>query len=224
MLRMLLAAIALSGLALVTTGCGLPIPGMGGGAGAWKPESVMNNAYTGDLTGAKEGQYVTYAMEASGNKTTMTTKVLGKSGDDTLVEVWTDAGSMAYGVLYAVGADKVVTNAWAAAKDDKEWTKITVTEPPKAEAATDGPKPVIKESDEKKTVAAGEYDAHRIDTTVNVQGTDYSSTTWVSKDVPGIGMSTPQGGIVAMEASGSVTSLEAKGDDAKPTIPLPAAE
>lgn len=225
MLRLLLSTLILCGLGLAFTGCGLPIPGHGAGGGAWKPDSVMNNAYMGDLAGAKEGQSVTYVTEASGNKTSMKTSIVGTKGDSTLVEVWMDAGSMAYGTLYLVDANKVITKAWAAAKDDKEWTSITVNEPPKVDAQpADGPKPVIKESDESKQVAAGSFASRKIETTVNVNGTDYSSTAWFAKDVPGIATPSPHGGMVAMEASGSVTSLESVATDAKPTIPLPTIE
>jgi hypothetical protein len=83
-------------------------------------------------------------------------------------------------------------------------------------------KPTIKESNEKKEVKAGSFDSKRLDVTVNVQGKDYTSTTWYSKDVWKIAMPSEHGGAVAMEASGSKTSLEAKADDAKPTIELPA--
>lgn len=214
-LKAVVVALGMSGLAA----CGM-LPIGGGGGGAYKPAEVMNNQFAGDLSEAKEGQYVTYVSDSSGNKMTQTVKVLGKSGSEAWVEHWMDMGSMAYGFLYQIGGDKKIKKAWAAAKGDKEWTSITVKEPPAAQAG-EAPKPKIKESNEKKDVKAGAFDCKRLDVTVNVQGKDYESVTWYSKDVPRIHMGAEHGGVVATEASGSKTWLEAKGDDAKPTIELP---
>ena len=222
MRRILTVVVALAASSLAACGM-LPMPGSGGGAGGggYKPTEVMNNQFPGDLSAAKEGQYVTYVADNSGNKMTQTVKVVGKSGSDWWVEHWMDMGSMAYGFLYQIGGDKKIKKAWAAAKGDKQWTSITVKEPPAAQAGGDAPKPTIKESNEKKEVKAGAFDSKRLDVTVNVQGKDYQSTTWYSKDVPKIYMGAEHGGVVAMEASGTKTWLEAKGDDAKPTIELP---
>jgi len=211
---------------VATTACGLAIPGMGGrSGGAWKPDSAMNNQFTGNLDGAKVGQSVTYTTEGNGSKSTQTITVVGQNGDNTWVEQWMDAGTMAYGYLFSIGKDGKINAAYAAAKDDKAWTEIKVTEPPKVEGtATEGPKPVVKESDEKKTTAVGEFASHKIETTVNVQGKDYSSTAWFSPDAPKLYSSTDKGGLVATEGSGSKTELSAKADDAKPTIELPAAK
>lgn len=195
------------------------IPGMGGG-GSYKPTECMNNQYAGDLADAKVGRSVTYASEAGGSKTLMTTKIVGKDGDATWVESWTEASGMTFGYLFKVGTDKKITEAYAAAKDDKEWTKITVKEPPKMDAQK-GAEPKIKESSEKKEVKAGNYDCKKLEVTVNVQGKDYTSCTWYSKDVWKIAMPSEHGGMVAMEGSGSKMTLEAKAEDAKPTIELP---
>lgn len=208
------AAVAMSGV-----GCSM-IPGMGGGGGAWKPTECFNTQFGGDLSAAKVGSHVTYVSEAGGNKTSQTVKVVGKDGNDWLVEHWMDMGSMSYGFLFQIGADKKIKKAWAAGKDDKEWTSITVKDPPAAPAG-DAPKPVIKESNEKKEVKAGSFDCKRLDVTVNVQGKDYTSVTWFSKDAPKIYIGGDHGGAVAMEAAGSKTTLEAKGEDAKPTLELP---
>lgn len=213
----LVAAVAVS---LSFAGCSL-IPGMGGGGGAYKPTECMNNQYAGDLADAKVGRSVTYASEAGGSKTLMTTKIVGKDGDAWWIESWMEMPSMAYGFLFKVGGDKKISEAYAAAKDDKEWTKITVKEPPKMDAQA-GPKPTIKESSEKKEVKAGAFDCKKLDVTVNVQGKDYTSQTWYSKNVWKIAMPSEHGGMVAMEGSGSKMSLEAKAEDAKPTIELPA--
>ena len=112
------------------------------------------------------------------------------------------------------------TKAWAAPKDGKEWKEITVKEPPKGQAG-DAPKPTIKQPNEKKEVKAGAFDSKKLDVTVNVQGKDYNSLTWYSKDVWKLYMGGEHGGLVATEASGSKTTLEAKAEDAKPTIELP---
>jgi hypothetical protein len=220
MARFLSVVTALA-VCLSFSGCSL-IPGMGGGGGGgYKPTECMNTQFTGDLSAAKEGQWVTYVMDAGASKITNTVKIVGKDGGNWWVEHWMDMGSMAYGYLFVVGSDKKISKAWAAPKDGKEWTEITVKEPPKAGPAQDGPKPTIKESDEKKEVKAGSFSCHKLDVTVNVQGKDYNSQTWYSKDAWKIYMGSEHGGLVAMEASGSKTTFDSKGEDAKPTIELP---
>ena len=220
MSRILSFATALVCAAVVSCG---GLPGMGGGSGgggAYKPTECFNNQFPGDLSNAKEGQEVVYATEASGQTTTQTVKVVGKEGADYLVEQWVDMPSMGYGLLFLVGADKKIKKAWAAPKDGKEWTSIPVKDPPAAQAG-DAPKPTIKESSEKKEVPAGAFSAKRLDVTVNVQGKDYTSVSWFSKDVPPIYMGSEHGGVVATEASGSKTSLKSLKKDAKATIELP---
>ena len=216
----ILAVFAALAMGASFSGCQF-IPGMGGGAGAYAPTEVPNNMYQGDLADAKEGRYVTYVTEASGSKTSTTVKVVGKDGANYWVEYWMDMGSMAYGYLFVVGGDKKITKAWAAPKDGKEWKEIKVTEPPKAGPAGDAPKPTIKESDEKKEVKAGAFQSRKLDVTVNVGGKDYNSQSWFSKDAWKLYSGGEHGGLVAMEASGSKTSLDAKGEDGKPTIELP---
>lgn len=216
-----LAAVTAVVVCATFSGCQF-IPGFGGGAGGgYTPTEVPNSMFQGDVADAKEGRSMTYVMEAGGSKTTTTIKVVGKDGDNAWVEYWMDMGSMAYGYLFVVGKDKKISKAWAAPKDGKEWKEIKVTEPPKAGPAGDGPKPTIKESDEKKEVKAGAFQSHKLDVTVNVQGKDYNSLSWFSKDVWKLYSGNEHGGLVAMEASGSKTWLEAKAEDAKPTIELP---
>jgi len=70
-------------------------------------------------------------------------------------------------------------------------------------------------------VKAGAFESKKLDVTVNVQGKDYNSLSWYSKDVWKLYTGSEHGGLVAMEASGSKTTLEAKAEDAKPTIELP---
>jgi hypothetical protein len=218
MRRFMALVVALA--ASTATACG-GLPGMGGGSGGgFKPAECISTQFAGDLSAAKEGQFVTYVSDNSGNKMTQTVKVVGKDGSDWLVEHWMDMGSMAYGYLFQIGGDKKIKKAWAAAKGDKEWTSITVKEPPPAGNA-DGPKPTIKESSEKKEVKAGTFDCKRIDMTVKVQDKDFQTVSWFSKDAPRLYTGGEHGGAVAMEAAGSKTWLEAKGDDAKATIELP---
>lgn len=221
-MRRFLSLVAAVAVCVSFSGCGL-LPFGGGGGGSYKPTECMNNQYGGDLADAKVGRSVTYASEAGGSKTLMTTKIVGKDGDAWWIESWMEMPSMAYGFLFKVGGDKKITEAYAAAKDDKEWTKITVKEPPKMEAQK-GPEPKITKSNEKKDVKAGGFDCTKLDVTVNVQGKDYNSLSWYSKDVPKIAMGSEHGGLVATESSGSKMSLEAKADDAKPTIELPKAK
>ena len=191
------------------TACGF-LPFGGGGASAYKPTEVMDSAFMGDLGDAKPGKSVTYVTTPGDMKVTV--KVVGKDGDNLLVEHWTEMPSMSYGLLYKVGSDKKVKEAFAAAKDDKEWTKITVKETPKPQGGGDAPKPEIKESDEKKEVKAGNFSSRRID----VKGSNYAATMWYSKDVPKLYMFSPEhGGLVANDAGASKTTLEAKADDAK---------
>ena len=215
-----LSLVAAVAVCVSFSGCSL-IPGMGGGGGAYKPTECMNNQYAGDLADAKVGRSMTYASEAGGSKTLMITKCVGKDGGDTWIESWMEMPSMAYGFLFKVGSDKKITEAYAAAKDDKEWTKITVKEPPKMDAQK-GPEPKIVKSSEKKDVKAGGFDCTKLDVTVNVGGKDYNSLTWYSKDVWKLAMPSEHGGMVAMEGSGSKMTLESKAEDAKPTIELPA--
>jgi len=70
-------------------------------------------------------------------------------------------------------------------------------------------------------VKAGNFSCRRLDATVNVQGKDYTSTSWFAKDVWKIYAGSEHGGLVATEASGSKTFLDGKGEDATPTIELP---
>ena len=211
----LVSLVAAVAVCLSFTGCGL-LP-FGGGGGGFKPKECYNNQYAGDLADAKVGRSVTYATEAGGSKTLMITKIVGQDGDAFWIESWMDMGSMAYGFLFKVGKDKKITEAYAAAKDEKEWTKIEVKEPPKADAQQ-GEKPTIKESNEKKDVKAGSFDCKKLEIT----GKGYSMTAWYSKDVWKIAMPSEHGGTVATEMAGSKTTLEAKAEDAKPTIDLPA--
>jgi len=209
----LVSFVAAVAVGLSFTGCGL-LPF--GGSSAFKPKECMNNQYTGDLADAKVGRSVTYVSEAGGAKTLLTTKIVGQDGDAWWIESWTDSGSMAYGFLFKVGKDKKIAEAYAAAKDEKEWTKIDVKEPPKMDAPQ-GEKPTIKESSEKKEVKAGNFDCKKLE----ISGKGYSMTAWYSKDVWKIAMPSEHGGTVATEMSGSKMTLEAKADDAKPTIELP---
>jgi len=213
-MALVVAVAATSGAA-----CGFIPMGGGGGAGGYKPAECQNNQYGGDLSSAKEGQYATYVADNSGNKMTQTFKVVGKRGSDWVVEHWMDMGSTAYGFLFQIGGDKKIAKAWAAAKGDKEWTSIAVKEP--APVSGDAPKARTKESDEKKDVKAGTFDCRRVDATVTVQGKDYESTSWFAKSAPRLYISGEHGGAVAMESAGSKTWLDARGDDAKPTIELP---
>ncbi len=201
-------------------GCGGLNPMGGGGGGAWKPTECFNTQFTGDLSGAKVGQWMTYAGEAGGAKTSTTVKVVGQEGSNWWVEWWMDAGSMTYGHLFCVGADKKISKAYAAAKGDKEWTSIKVNEPPTAKGG-ETPKAQIKESDEKKSVKAGEFACHRVDATVNISGKDYTSASWFSKDVWKLHIGSEHGGLVAMEASGMKSWLDSKGEDGKATMELP---
>jgi len=198
---------AVLAMVVCATFSGCSLIGFGGGGG-YKPAEVYENQFGGDLSAAKVGQSVTYATEPGGMKTTV--KVVGKEGDAFMVESWME-GAANYGLLLKVSGKKI-TEAYAAAKDDKEWTKITVKEAMKAQGG-DAPKPEIKESDEKKDVKAGSFSSHRMD----IKGSNYSSTMWYSKDVPKLHIASEHGGLVCMESSGSKTCLEAKADDAKPS-------
>jgi hypothetical protein len=187
--------------------------------GGWKPTECMDNQFPGDLADAKEGRWVRYAMEAGGAKISQMIKVAGKAGDDWMIEQWMDTGALSYGLLYRLGKDKKIKKAWAAARGDAAWAEIRVNAPPKP--AGDGPKPDFKETDEKKEVAGGTFACRRVDVSIEIGGKEYRSTTWYSKDAWKLFMGGEHGGIVALEASGTKTWLESKGEDAKPTIDLP---
>jgi hypothetical protein len=198
------------------TGCELVSSITGNAAAA----EVPNSMYAGDLADAKEGRWMTYATEGLGPKSLTTVKVVGKDGGNTWIEYWSVTGSMGYGYLFVVGADKKISKAWSTPKDGKEWKEIKVVEPPKAQPA-DAPKPTIKESDEKKEVKAGAFQSRKLDVTVKINDKDYNSQSWYSKDVWKLYTGSEHGGLVAMEASGNKTWLEEKGEDGKPTIELP---
>jgi hypothetical protein len=220
----ILAAVTSVAMCCSFSACNM-IPGMGGGGGAggsYTPQECYNNQYSGDLADAKVGRWVSYVSEAGAAKSTMTTKIVGQDGGDWWIESWMDTGSMAYGLLFQVGHGKKITKAWATPKDGKEWKEISVKEPAQSPAGGDGPKPAIKESSEKKEVKAGAFDCKKLEVTVSVQGKDYTSVSWYSKDVWKIAMGAPEhGGLVASEGSGSKMSLDGKGEDAKPTVELP---
>ncbi|MBI2900479.1 MAG: hypothetical protein HYY17_09855 [Planctomycetes bacterium] len=216
-----LAMFAVTVLVAAGYGCKSPIPGTGngGGGGAWKPDKCFNNAFMGDVADLKEGRYLTYVTEASGTKTTMKYTVVGKDGDNWCVEQWTDAGSMAYGLLLCVAADGKVVKASAAAKGDKEWTEIKVEEPPAAPTG-DQPKPEMTVSDDTKEVTAGKFAGKKIHTKMTISGTVYESDSWFSADVWKLSSKGEHGGLVAMESGAMKMSLEAKGEDGKATIEM----
>ena len=204
-----------------TTSCGggsTPEWGLGS---AFKPAQCLSTQFTGDLTGARAGQYVTYITDNMGHQMSQTIKVLGREGADWLVEHWLYIDATAYGYLFQIGADKKIRKAWAAAKIDAEWTSIPVKEP-EAVAPEDHPTSRIKRSSEKKEVKAGVFDCTRIDMTVSVKGKEFPTTAWYSKDVPCLYKSGEHGGVVMEAAGGGRTWLEAKGDDALPAFVRPA--
>jgi hypothetical protein len=214
----ILAAVSMVVLCGTFSGCQF-IPGMGGGS-APLPAEVPNNMFNGDLGDAKEGRWMTYSSDASGYKSSTTVKVDGKDASNWWVEWWMDAGGNSTGYLFVVGADKKISKAWAAHKDDKDWKEIKVSEPAKG-AAGDPPKSTIKESDEKKEVKAGSFQSHKLDVTTNIGGKDYNSLSWYSKDVWKLHSGSEHGGLVAMETSGLKVGLDGKGEDGKPSIELP---
>lgn len=187
---------------------------------AWKPERCMSNQFTGELKDLKVGRALTYFTEVSGTKMTTVCKVVDQVGEDWVVEQWYDLGSLAYGYLFQVDKHKKIVKAWAAAKGDKAWTEILIDEPPKSDGS-EPPKPEVKESEEKKAVKAGEFACKRVQVSVTVGGQTYESSTWYSKDVWSLLFGSEHGGVVAMESTGMKMWLEAKAEDAKPTIELP---
>ncbi len=211
---MRLSAFVLTLVTATGIGCGgLPGVGGGGGGGAYKPDAVTENQFGGDLTGAKTGYWMSYASDASGNKSTTKIIVVG----DGWVEWWMDAGAVTFGHLFEI-KDKKIVNAWAAGKGDKEWTKIKVNPPP---TGGETPKSTIKDSDEAKEVKAGKFNCHRQDVTTTISGKDYKSTMWFAKDVWKLQGGSEHGGFVAMETEGMKMWLDGKGEDGKPTLEMP---
>ena len=193
------------------------LPQAGGG---FKPTECYDNQCMVDPADARVGRSVTYLMDASGSKVTTIVAVVGKSGDDWLVEHWMDLGTISYGFLFRLGADKKIVKAWAAAKGDTAWTPIAVRKAPNI-VAGDAPKPVVQESEEKKETKAGALECKRLEVKVTVQGKVYVSNCWYSKRVWKFYAGCEHGGMVAMEASGARTTLDKMVEDAKPTLPLP---
>jgi len=186
----------------------------------YKPVECFDSQFAGDLADAKEGRWMAYVTEAGGTKLTNSVKVVGKVDDDWLIEQQMDFPVMNYSFLFRVGPDKKIKKAWSAATGDTQWTPIVVKESPKPSGVA-GPKPDIKQSEESKEIKVGKLECTRLDVTVSVQGRDYKSISWYSKRVWRLSMPTEHGGLVAMEASGSKTTLDAMGGDARPTLPLP---
>jgi hypothetical protein len=187
----------------------------------YKPTTCMSTQCPVDLADAKEGRWMTYLMKTSVSETRYTLRVVGKIDADWLIESWFDTGALKYAWLYRVGPDRLVRKAWAAAEGETEWTSVPVKEAPKP-VAPDTSKLELKESDEKKQVRGGAFDCKRIDSTISIGGRTYASASWYSKDVWKFVPTKDQpGGLVAMESGDATTTLDATGEDAKPTLPLP---
>lgn len=188
--------------------------------GGYKPTECFDNQCTADPADAKVGRWTTYATEAAGAKTLMTTKVVGKVDDDWLIEHWMDLGPLAYGYLFQVASDRKIKKAWAAAKGDAAWTAISIKQLPKAPDAP-ASKPNFKQSEEVKEVQAGKFKCVRLDVKATVQGKDYAVVAWYSDRIWKLHNPSEHGGMAAVEESGSRTRLDGMGEDAKPTLPLP---
>jgi hypothetical protein len=171
-----------------------------------------------DLADAKEGRWMTYRIHASRGDTVYSLRVVGKVGADWLIEAWFETEASKYAWLYRVGPDRLVRKAWVVAEGDTAWTSVPVKENEKPEA----PKADTKVSRETKQVKAGSYDCERLDVETASGGGTLKSTSWVSKDLWAF-MPTKDhpGGLVMMESGFATTTLEAKGEDGKPTLPLP---
>ena len=186
---------------------------------SFKPTECSSSQCPVDPADAREGRWLTYRMQAGSSETRYTIRVVGKVEADWFIEGWVETDTMKYALLYRLGADGRIRRAWAAAEGDPAWTPIAVKEPPKP--ITEAPSLAKKESDEKKQVQGGTFDCKRIDVTLTIGGVEYKSSSWYSKAVWKFQGKDSPGGLVAMEASSANTVLEALGEDAKPTIPLP---
>jgi hypothetical protein len=161
-----------------------------------------------------------YLIRSGAAETRYTTRIVGKADADWFIESWFETGTLKYGLLYRIGAEGRIRKAWAATEGEATWTSILVKETPRP--VSPEPPSLKKESDEKKQVKGGTYDCRRVDVTLTLGGSEYKSSSWYSKDVWRFQPAKDQpGGLVALETSGASTVLEGKGEDAKPTIPLP---
>jgi hypothetical protein len=217
-MRRFRAWVAVASAALATSCGGGGLPPIGDPT--FKPSQCLSTQFTGDLTGAKEGQHATYVTDNLGHTMTQTFKVVGQDGADWLVEQWIYTGETAYGYLFQLGADAKVRKAWSATRLEKGWTSIPVKEPAAAPSA-ELPKSKIQESAEKREVEGGAFDCTRVDMIVRLDGKDFPSTTWFSKDAPRLYRGGPHGGLVEMKVAAGHTRLEARGDDARPAFALP---
>ncbi|HVE40062.1 MAG TPA: hypothetical protein VNM14_09260 [Planctomycetota bacterium] len=173
-----------------------------------------------DLADAKEGRWMTYRIHATRGDTVYSLRVVGKVDADWLIEAWFETEESKYAWLYQVGPDRRVRKSWVVAEGDAAWTSVPVKEP--NPEAPDAPKSEIKVSQEARQVKAGSFDCTRLDVTKPLGNSSLKSTSWVSKDLWAF-MPTKDhpGGLVMMESGFATTTLEAKGEDAKPTLPLP---
>ncbi len=172
-----------------------------------------------DLADAKEGRWMTYVIQGGASQTRYSLRVVGTVGADWLIEAWFETETMVkYGWLYQVGPDRQVRKAWIAAEGDAAWASVPVKENTKPET----PQNDTKVSRETKQVKAGSFDCERLDVTTPFGGGTLKSTSWVSKDLWAfIPTKDHPGGLVMMESGSASTTLDAKGEDAKPTLPIP---
>jgi hypothetical protein len=189
--------------------------------GGYRPTECLSTQCPVELADAQVGRWMTYLTKTSLAETRYSLRVVGKIDTDWLIESWFETDTMKYAWLYQVGPDRRIRKAWTVAEGDPEWTPVPVKETPKL-ASPDTARVDSRESEEKKQVAGGIFDCTRIDATLKLSGASYKSSAWYSKDAWRFVSGKDQpGGLVAMESGDARTTLEARGEDARPTVPLP---
>ncbi len=181
---------------LVLVGCSVPDP------------VALSAPGTREIADARVGRWMRYVTEGSG---VTTVKVVARTGDGWWIEEWKDAD----GVLVCVSPEGKVVRAWSAAKGDRRWRPMRV-------GSEDGFgfehfDLGLGESKERKSVKAGEFDCTHVHGTpmldMNVPPTWFSKDVWTFHEGDA-----KRGGLVAI---GDTTWLDATGEDARPTMPLP---
>ncbi|MBI2898952.1 MAG: hypothetical protein HYY17_02095 [Planctomycetes bacterium] len=178
------------------------------------------NAFRGDPADLEEGRFVVYG--GPGAASALTSRVVGRLGDDWLMEDWSAAGPWASGWLYQVGRDGRVRKAWVAGNSERVWVEVRVGRAPMAFESGPEKPGETSISEQSKVVNAGSFACKRVRFTMSHAGEVFHSDSWYSKDVWRLRNHSEHGGLVAVEANGEVvTWLDEMGTDAKPTLPLP---
>jgi hypothetical protein len=215
-----------------TLGCGMLFGG--GGGGGFVMPATSPYMYATDFTDYKPGNWVRYKMEMAGNASEMWIKCVGDAGGKLWIQTGMSSGGQEWDHLLCVNpSDRKVSKAWFSGKDDKEWKKCDVNESPAPQpmgkecpaCKKEHKAPEMKWGDGSHKCGDKDLACNKCDTTAyGCDGKEMTMMALYCKDVPrlyAMGMMSEHGGLAAMEASGSKTTLVGFGSDAKPKHELP---